>query len=65
MKETGLNPQEIVHVGDSLSNDIKGASDLGINTIWINRNRKETPDGVVAVVSFADILNTSFFCDEN
>lgn len=65
LHETGLNPQEVVHVGDSLSSDIKGASDLGINTIWINRSRKETPDGVVAAASFADILNTSFFCDEN
>lgn len=65
LKETNLNPQEIVHIGDSLSSDIKGASNLGINTIWINRNRKKTPDGIVAVSSFADILNTSFFCDEN
>lgn len=65
LKETNLNPQEIVHIGDSLSSDIKGAANLGINTIWINRNRKETPDGIVAVASFADILKTSFFCDEN
>lgn len=60
-----VKPQEIVHIGDSLSSDIKGAANLGINTIWINRNRKETPDGIVAVASFADILNTSFLCDKN
>lgn len=29
--------------------------------IWGNRNKKEIPNGVVAVVSFADILNTPFF----
>ena len=61
LKETNLNPQEIVHIGDSLSSDIKGAANLGINTIWINRNNKKVPDGVLAVVSFTDILSTSFF----
>lgn len=61
LKETNLNPQEVVHIGDSLNSDIKGASSLGINTIWMNRNNKEIPNGVVAVVSFNDILNTPFF----
>lgn len=65
LKETHLKPQEIMHVGDSLSSDIKGAANLGINTIWMNRNHKEIPDGIVAVASFADILNTPFFYDEN
>lgn len=61
LKETYLNPQEVVHIGDSLNSDMKGASNLGINTIWMNRNNKKIPNGVVAVVSFTDILNTSFF----
>ncbi len=61
LKETNLKPQEIVHIGDSLSSDIKGASDLGINTIWINRDSKEIPDGVIAVASCNDIFNTPFF----
>lgn len=51
LKKTDLCPQEIVHIGDSLSSDIKGASNLGINTIWINRNNKEIPDGVIALAS--------------
>lgn len=61
LKETNLKPQEVVHIGDSLGSDIKGASNLGINTIWINRNNKEIPDGVIAVASCADIFNTSYF----
>ncbi|MCM1049315.1 MAG: HAD family hydrolase [Clostridiales bacterium] len=61
LKKTNLKPQEIVHVGDSLNSDIKGASNLGINAIWINRNNKEIPDGVIAVTSFTEIFNTPFF----
>jgi len=30
-------PAEVVHVGDSLAEDIVGASRLGIRTIWVNR----------------------------
>ena len=61
LKETNLKPQEIVHIGDSLSSDIKGAANLEINTIWINRNNKEIPDGVIAIASCTDIFNTSLF----
>ncbi len=61
LKETNMKPQEIVHIGDSLNSDVKGASNLGINTIWINRNHKEIPDGVIAVTGCTDIFNTPFF----
>lgn len=61
LKETNLNPQEIVHIGDSLNSDFKGASSLGINTIWINRNKKDIPDGVIAVATCTGIFNILFF----
>ncbi|MCM1267680.1 MAG: HAD family hydrolase [Bacteroidales bacterium] len=61
LRETNLNPQEVVHVGDSLNSDIKGASNLGINTIWINRNKREIPDGVISIASCTEIFDTPFF----
>ncbi len=61
LKETNLKPKEVVHIGDSLNSDIKGASNSGINTIWINRNNKEIPDGVITVASCTEIFNTPFF----
>ena len=61
LKETNLKPQEIVHIGDSLNSDIKGASSLGINAIWINRNNKDIPDGVIAVTNCTEIFSTPFF----
>ncbi len=30
-------PGEVVHVGDSLTADVEGASRLGIRTVWVNR----------------------------
>ncbi len=30
-------PEEVVHVGDSLTADVEGASRLGMQTVWVNR----------------------------
>lgn len=35
-----MAPSEVLHVGDSLSSDIAGASALGIRSAWINRKGK-------------------------
>ncbi len=31
------SPEDVVHIGDSLNEDVAGASRLGIHTIWVNR----------------------------
>ena len=44
LKALRANPAEVVHVGDSLAEDIAGASRLGIRTIWVNRGEvRRTP----------------------
>lgn len=49
LEKTGLSPDEVVHIGDSLSSDVKGASSAGIKAIWVNRGNREVPEGVTAV----------------
>lgn len=49
LSSTGLKADEVVHIGDSLSSDVKGAGALGINTIWVNRSQREVPAGVTAI----------------
>lgn len=61
LTKTGLLPKEVVHIGDSLTNDIKGAGVIGINTIWINRTGKTVPEGVLAVSNLLEVLNTDYF----
>ena len=45
-----LSPEEVLHVGDSLNNDVRGAKSQGIRVLWINRKKREvscadeTPD---------------------
>ncbi|BCL80169.1 HAD family hydrolase [Ktedonobacteria bacterium brp13] len=44
LSEASALPHEIIHVGDSLRNDVYGAQAVGIRTIWVNRHqwRNET-----------------------
>jgi len=37
-------PDEVLHVGDSWTNDVCGAQALGIDVAWINRDRRAIPD---------------------
>ena len=57
LKKTGLSAEEVLHIGDSLSSDIKGANSVGINAIWINRNGKDIPDNVTAVSNLLEELS--------
>lgn len=38
MKMMGVSPDRCVHVGDSLHSDIRGAQELGITGVWIERD---------------------------
>ncbi len=58
---TGLSANEVVHIGDSLSSDVKGASSIGINTIWINRSNRDIPKGVLAINNLLEVYDTEYF----
>ena len=36
LKTTGINPEKVVHIGDSQARDIKGAKLVGMKVIWLN-----------------------------
>ena len=61
LKSTGLSAEEVVHIGDSLSSDIKGAATVGIDAIWINRSDKPVPEGVTAVQNLLEVFDTKYF----
>jgi putative hydrolase of the HAD superfamily len=44
----GAHPAEACMVGDNLVNDVEGAGQLGIRTIWIDRARSGLPAGIAA-----------------
>lgn len=60
LNQSGLSAEQVVHIGDSLSSDIQGASSVGIRAVWINRNGRKTPDGVYSIQSFSEITGADF-----
>ncbi len=46
-KNIGFPPKdELILIGDSLSADIKGGNDFGIDTIWFNKNKDPESDTI-------------------
>lgn len=54
LKKTGLKENEVIHIGDSVSSDVKGASAIGIGTLWLNRFGKSVPDGVRSITGLLE-----------
>jgi len=58
--EVGWEPDEIVMVGDSLPNDVRGAQNAGWRAIWLNREGRDRPDGYTPdaeISSLAELPN--------
>jgi len=43
---SGVPAREIAHVGDSLTHDVMGARDAGLQTVWFNPNAEESAAAV-------------------
>ena len=60
LEKTLCKKNEIVHIGDSLKSDIKGANNSGIKSIWLNRNNEENTLKISAdyeIESLSELLN--------
>jgi 2-haloalkanoic acid dehalogenase type II len=40
-----LTSEQVLHVGDSLSSDVRGAKAVGIPVLWVNRRQRRKPSG--------------------
>ena len=56
-----ISAEQVVHIGDSLSSDIKGASSVGIQAVWVNRSGKAIPDGIISVKNLLEVFDMDFF----
>lgn len=46
LEQFGLQPHEVLHVGDSEVDDVKGAKAAGLSVVWVNRDgRSRRTDG--------------------
>ena len=43
LESAGCSAHQLVHVGDSLKNDVAGAAGAGVRSVWLNRNGDTAP----------------------
>ena len=58
IEQAGCQPDELVHVGDSLDYDVAGATAAGVRGVWLNRNGGDpavTPDRVPQITSLHEL----------
>lgn len=53
----GVRPEEAVHVGDSLVNDVQGARAAGVRAILLDRGQAPAPEGVTVIRSLAELAS--------
>jgi HAD superfamily hydrolase (TIGR01549 family) len=46
LEKAGCTKEQLPNVGDSLKNDVIGATNTGIKCVWLNRNLTESPPEV-------------------
>lgn len=56
LKKAGLHPEEAIHIGDSLESDVRCPASVGIRSIWLNREGKPVPDGVMSAANLQEAL---------
>ncbi len=54
--EAGVNPGEVLHVGDSLEEDVCGARAAGLDALWLRREGPEPKAQVATGDSLLDVL---------
>lgn len=57
LRSTDLKSDEVIHIGDSINSDVKGASSVNIKALWLNRFGKEIPDGVESITNLLGALD--------
>ena len=57
LADAGLRPDEVIHIGDSVTSDVKGASAAGIRPIWLNRSGRNIPEGVDCISDLLQVFD--------
>jgi HAD superfamily hydrolase (TIGR01549 family) len=56
IRETGLKPEEICHVGDNFSHDVLGARNTGLKAIWFNNQGLKSNQNSIQVPEISSWL---------
>lgn len=56
LEMAGASPEEVIHIGDSVTSDVKPALALGITPVYLSRKKDVELDGVRVIRSLLDLI---------
>ena len=56
LERAGCSKDELLHVGDSLESDVKGAFEAGVKCVWLNRQGLENDTNIKADYEVSSLL---------
>jgi HAD superfamily hydrolase (TIGR01549 family) len=62
MERAGCGEHELLHVGDSLEEDVAGAKERGAWSAWLNRQRKSNDTGIEPDFELSSLLELEDLC---
>lgn len=62
IERAGCARQQLLHVGDSLRNDVEGARGAGVRSVWLNRERRPNDTDVVPDLEISSLLELAEIC---
>ena len=64
MDQAGCTGPDLVHVGDSLQDDVGGAKQVGARSVWLNRERISNDTGIQPDFEVASLSELVSICGE-
>ena len=61
MARSGSQPEHVLHVGDSLKNDVFGANNSGMHSVWLNREHTNNETDITPDLEVRDLLELLTF----
>ena len=55
LRKINRTPKEVLHVGDSLENDVSGANNSGLRSAWLNRNKTTNTTSITPDLEVTDL----------
>lgn len=55
LHRTGLQPDEVLHIGDSINNDAFGAMQCGLDAVWLNRVGRARHENIRPTYTYSNL----------
>ena len=55
LEVAGVSPEEVIHIGDSLTSDVQPAKEIGITPVYLSRNKDTVIEGVRVIRSLDEM----------